>query len=149
MHKKTIIAIIAGITAVLSYLLYSWGIAQSLRMVYQIVQVSCYAYLVYYWFWRKSHIRRSSPSLLRFLKFYSVLLRIVGWIFIFAGGFMILYAFSRISDKSLPGDKSGDWEGAGMSLLNIVLGMMAIIISKKLKNTTSRPNSDTGDANGK
>lgn len=36
-----------------------------------------------------------------------------------------------------------------MSLLNIVLGMMAIIISKKLKNTTSRPNSDTGDANGK
>jgi hypothetical protein len=62
---------------------------------------------------------------------------------------MILYAFSRISDKSLPGDKSGDWEGAGMSLLNIVLGMMAIIISKKLKNTTSRPNSDTGDANGK
>lgn len=135
MHKKTIFAIVAVIAAVCAGLLATWVVAPSLKIICQAVQISSYAYLIYYWFWGRPHSSRRSSFLEKVWRFYSLPLQIVGWLFIFAGVFMTLFAFSRIFDKTLQGDKSGDWEGAGMSCLDILLGIVAIKISKRLNST--------------
>ena len=103
-----------------------------MKPAYVIVKAPCYAFLVYYLIWRKRNFQEGTSSLLKYKKLYSVLLRIVGWIFIIFGFLILLFAFSRILNMGLQEGGSGDWDGVVMSIMGIFLGIVAIKISRRL-----------------
>ena len=133
MHKNTIIAIVAGVVAACCGLLESYEIAPSFKVIYKNVEAPCFGFLVYYLIWRKrnSLCKVSPPSPV--WKLYSMLLQAVGWIFVVAGVVLLLFALSRIFDSSLQGSRSGDWDGVSMSVFAIVVGAVAIMITKIIK----------------
>jgi len=134
---QTWIAILSVIVTVFCSLWGQYEADPSNRMVYLRVTVPCYVFLVYYWIWRKKHFvqKDNGPvaarkSLKEFWKVYSLLLRCVGWIFVLVGILMMFFAMIRILENSVPVDKTGDWDGLGMSLLAVIIGFVVVRIAK-------------------